>query len=208
MKKQILLFCFLFFAMIGFAENVNITGVVTSAEDGEPLIGASVQVKGNPSQGVATDIDGNYTISVPAGATLQYSFVGCKTQEKTVVKSGTYNMVLASDSHMLNEVVAIGYGVMKKSDLTGSVTSVDADKLKKTPASNLANALQGQAAGVTINSNSGQPGAAPEVRIRGVGTVNGASPIYVVDGVIVDDISFLSPNDIQSTEVLSKVSLY
>ena len=206
MKKQILLFCFLFFAMIGFAENVNITGVVTSAEDGEPLIGASVQVKGNPSQGVATDIDGNYTISVPAGATLQYSFVGCKTQERTVVKSGTYNIVLASDSHMLNEVVAIGYGVMKKSDLTGSVTSVDADKLKKTPASNLANALQGQAAGVTINSNSGQPGAAPEVRIRGVGTVNGASPIYVVDGVIVDDISFLSPNDIQSTEVLKDAS--
>ena len=107
---------------------------------------------------------------------------------------------------MLNEVVAIGYGVMKKSDLTGSVTSVDADKLKKTPASNLANALQGQAAGVTINSNSGQPGAAPEVRIRGVGTVNGASPIYVVDGVIVDDISFLSPNDIQSTEVLKDAS--
>ena len=89
MKKQILLFCFLFFAMIGFAENVNITGVVTSAEDGEPLIGASVQVKGNPSQGVATDIDGNYTISVPAGATLQYSFVGCKTQERILCLQAT-----------------------------------------------------------------------------------------------------------------------
>lgn len=82
MKKQILLFCFLFFAMIGFAENVNITGVVTSAEDGEPLIGASVQVKGNPSQGVATDIDGNYTISVPAGATLQYSLWAARPRKE------------------------------------------------------------------------------------------------------------------------------
>ena len=206
MKKQILLFCFLFFAAIGFAENVNITGVVTSSEDNEPLIGASVQVKGNATLGVATDFDGRYTISVPAGSTLQYSFVGCTTQEKKVSQSGTVNVVLASDSHMLNEVVAIGYGVMKKSDLTGSVATVSSDKLTKTPASNLANALQGQAAGVTINNNSGQPGAAPEVRIRGVGTVNGASPIYVVDGIIVDDISFLSPNDIESTEILKDAS--
>ena len=114
--------------------------------------------------------------------------------------------MLPSESHVLNEVVAIGYGVMKKSDLTGSVTTVAADKLTKTPAASLANALQGQAAGVTINSNSGQPGAAPEVRIRGVGTVNGASPIYVVDGIIVDDITFLSPNDIESTEILKDAS--
>ncbi|MDE7120089.1 MAG: SusC/RagA family TonB-linked outer membrane protein, partial [Muribaculaceae bacterium] len=109
-------------------------------------------------------------------------------------------------SNMLDEVVAIGYGTVKKSDLTGSVSSVASDKLQKTPSASLANALQGQAAGVTVNSLTGRPGASAEVRIRGVGTVNGASPIYVVDGVIVDDISFVSPADIESTEILKDAS--
>ena len=107
---------------------------------------------------------------------------------------------------MLEEVVAIGYGVMKKSDLTGSVASVKGDQLKKTPASGLDQALQGLAAGVTVTSNSGQPGAAAQVRIRGIGTVNDSSPIYVVDGVIVSDISYVSPNDIVSTEILKDAS--
>lgn len=206
MKKQILLFCFLFFALFTYAQDIKISGVVSSADDGEPLIGATVQVKGNPALGVATDVNGSYIISVPSGSVLQFSYVGHETAEKKADRAGAINIALASESHVLNEVVAIGYGVMKKSDLTGAVTTVDADKLTKTPAASLANALQGQAAGVTINSNSGQPGAAPEVRIRGVGTVNGASPIYVVDGVIVDDITFLSPNDIESTEILKDAS--
>lgn len=206
MKKQILFFCFLFLAAVAYAQDLKVTGVVTSAEDGYPLPGVPVQVKGNPSASVATDIDGNYTISVSRGQTLVFSYVGCETQEHKITSSTTLNVVLKAEANVLQEVVAIGYGTMKKSDLTGSVTTVAADKLQKTPAASLANALQGQAAGVTINSNSGQPGAAPEVRIRGVGTVNGASPIYVVDGVIVDDITFLSPNDIQSTEVLKDAS--
>lgn len=206
MRKQILLFCLLFSAALAYAQDVRISGVVTSADDGEPLIGATVAVKGNSAVGVATDFDGNYTITVPAGTTLQYTYVGHEAQERKVTKDATVNVMLSAESHVLNEVVAVGYGVMKKSDLTGAVTTVSADKLTKTPAASLANALQGQAAGVTINSNSGQPGAAPEVRIRGVGTVNGASPIYVVDGVIVDDITFLSPNDIESTEILKDAS--
>ena len=202
MKRVTLSICILLMAMIAYAQDINISGVVTSSDDGEPLIGASIQVKGKASVGTATDFDGNYNLTVPAGSVLQFSYVGHTTIEKKVDQSQTLNVVLPSESHVLNEVVAIGYGVMKKSDLTGSVTTVAADKLTKTPAASLANALQGQAAGVTINSNSGQPGAAPEVRIRGVGTVNGASPIYVVDGIIVDDITFLSPNDIESTEIL------
>ncbi len=204
--KQILTFVFLLFAIVGYSQTLKVTGVVTSAEDGMPLPGVPVQVKGNPSAGVATDIDGNYTVNVESGSTLVFSYVGCKSQEHKITKSMNLDVVLEAEANVLQEVVAVGYGTMKKSDLTGSVTSVAADKLKKTPAASLANALQGQAAGVTVNSNSGQPGAAPEVRIRGVGTVNGASPIYVVDGVIVDDITFLSPNDIESTEILKDAS--
>ncbi|MFZ4724736.1 MAG: SusC/RagA family TonB-linked outer membrane protein, partial [Paludibacter sp.] len=107
---------------------------------------------------------------------------------------------------MLDEVVAIGYGTMKKSDLTGAVTSIKSDALQKTPSAGLDQALQGRAAGVTVNANSGQPGAAAVIRIRGIGTVNGSGPIYVVDGMILDNISFLSPNDIESTEILKDAS--
>ena len=206
MKRQILFLTFLLFALTGFAQTMKVSGVVTSAEDGYPLPGVAVAVKENPSAGVATDLDGNYTVSVSKGQTLVFSYVGCQSQSIKVGDSATINVSLKSDANVLQEVVAIGYGTMKKSDLTGSVTTVAADKLQKTPAASLANALQGQAAGVTVNSNSGQPGAAPEVRIRGVGTVNGASPIYVVDGIIVDDITFLSPNDIESTEILKDAS--
>ncbi|MCC8037647.1 MAG: TonB-dependent receptor [Bacteroidales bacterium] len=132
--------------------------------------------------------------------------MGCEAQERKITAAGTVDVVLSSSSVMLNEVVAIGYGTMKKSDLTGSVTTVAADKLQKTPSPSLANALQGQAAGVTVNSLSGRPGASAEVRIRGVGTINNSAPIYVVDGVITDDIAFLSPSDIQSVEVLKDAS--
>ena len=204
--KQIFTVCLLMFALLGYSQTLKVAGTVTSEEDGYPLPGVPVAIKGNATSGVVTDIDGNYSISLEKGQTLVFSYVGCKTQEHTITKSATLNIVMAPDATVLQEVVAIGYGTMKKSDLTGSVTTVAADKLQKTPAASLANALQGQAAGVTINSNSGQPGAAPEVRIRGVGTVNGASPIYVVDGIIVDDITFLSPNDIESTEILKDAS--
>lgn len=207
MTKQILTIMLLVFASLqGLAQGLKVTGTVTSDEDGEPLIGVSVQVKENPANGVATDLDGNYSITVREGQTLRFTYVGCQPFESKITSGGTLDVVLKTEGTMLNEVVAIGYGTMKKSDLTGSVSSVAADNLKKTPAASLANALQGQAAGVTVNSLSGRPGAAAEVRIRGVGTTNGASPIYVVDGVITDDISFLSPNDIERTEILKDAS--
>ena len=206
MRKQILGMILTLSSMTVLAQNLNVTGVVVSEEDGEPLVGVSVQVKENPSNGVATDFDGKYSINVNKGQTLRFSYVGCEAQERRIETSGVVDVKLSSESNVLDEVVAIGYGTVKKSDLTGSVSSITADKLQKTPAANLANALQGQAAGVTVNSLSGRPGAAPEVRIRGVGTVNGASPIYVVDGVITDDITFLSPNDIERTEILKDAS--
>ena len=207
MKKVILALVFLLSVVVGAsAQSVKVTGVVTSSEDSEPLIGVSVQCKENPANGVATDIDGQYTITVSVGQTLRFSYVGCQTVEKKVSGAGQIDVVRKPEANMLKEVVAIGYGTMKKSDLTGSVASIGADKLAKTPSASLANALQGQAAGVTVNSLTGRPGAAAEVRIRGVGTVNGAAPIYVVDGVITDDISFLSPNDIEQTEILKDAS--
>lgn len=205
MKKQVLYILFLFLSLSAAAQQLTLTGVVTSADDGEPLFGATVQVMENPSNIVSTDLDGNYTININKGQRLRVSYIGCTAFEQRVEQGGTLDVAL-ENSNILEEVVAIGYGTVKKSDLTGAVTTISGDKLQSTPSASLANALQGQAAGVTVNSLSGRPGANAEVRIRGVGTVNNASPIYVVDGVITDDISFLSPNDIASTEILKDAS--
>lgn len=205
MKKQLFILCtFLFLSTIAFAQDIKVQGIVTSAEDGLPLPGATVLVKGT-TIGVSTDMDGNFSISAPTNSVLQFSYIGAKTQEKKA-KAGSMNVVLENDAMMLDEVVAVGYGTMKKSDLTGSVATVSGEQLKKTPAAGLDQALQGRAAGVTVNANSGQPGAGAEVRIRGIGTVNGADPIYVVDGVILGDITFLNPSDIESTEILKDAS--
>ena len=186
------------------AQSLIVTGKVTSAEDKLPLPGVSVLVKGT-YKGTSTDVDGSYSITVEKGQVLLFTSIGFIEQEIQAITS-KIDVSLETDAQMLDEVVAIGYGVMKKSDLTGSVASVKGDKLQKTPAAGLDQALQGVAAGVTVNSSSGQPGAAAEVRIRGIGTVNNSAPIYVVDGVIVDNINYLSPNDIISTEILKDAS--
>ena len=195
----------LVFALGAAAQNITVTGTVTGAEDGEPLIGASVNVKDGKGASV-TDVDGKYIITVDRNATLLFSYIGCNSVEQPVGGRSVINVALTPTTESLDELVVVGYGVVKKSDLTGSVSSVNGDKLAKTPAASLSNALQGQVAGVTVNSLTGRPGAGAEVRIRGVGSVNGSSPIYVVDGVIADDINFLSPNDIERIEVLKDAS--
>lgn len=198
----------LFFMVLALgmsARTITVTGTVIGAEDGEPLIGASVNVKGGKAASV-TDIDGKYIITVDHDATLLFSYIGCNSVEEAVGGRSVINVTLTPATESLDELVVVGYGVVKKSDLTGSVSSVNGDKLAKTPAASLSNALQGQVAGVTVNSLTGRPGAGAEVRIRGVGSVNGSSPIYVVDGVIADDINFLSPNDIERIEVLKDAS--
>lgn len=206
MRKNLLLLLLMSAVFPAVAQELlRVSGTVTSAEDGEPLIGATVRVLEEKAKITVTDVDGNYVINMKPGQTLGFSYVGYDPQNHKVSKSQTLDVAL-STANALDELVVIGYGTMKKSDLTGSVTSIDADNLKKTPASSLANALQGQAAGVTVNSLSGRPGAQAEVRIRGVGSVNSPNPIYVVDGVITDDISFLSPNDIENTEILKDAS--
>ena len=187
-------------------QNKTIGGTVISEEDDLPLIGVMVVVEGNNKQATITDFDGNYSIDAPSDGKLVFSYIGYTTQTVEIKGQSKIDVKMANDALMLDEVVAIGYGSIKKSDLTGAVSSIKADQLQKTPASGIDQALQGRAAGVTVNANSGQPGAAAEVRIRGIGTIGDSSPIYVVDGLIVADISFLSPNDIESTEILKDAS--
>lgn len=205
--RKLLILLTIFTLAIPCASALTVTGIVSDKADGEPLIGATVMIKEKPGTGTASDLEGNYRIEVNPGQTLVVSYIGYKSVEKKVTDGmSNVDFALESTAEMLQEVVAIGYGTVKKSDLTGSVSTIGGDKLTRTPASSLANALQGQAAGVTVNSLTGRPGASAEVRIRGVGTINGASPIYVVDGVITDDINFLSPNDIEHTEILKDAS--
>jgi TonB-linked SusC/RagA family outer membrane protein len=188
-----------------YAQNMlNVSGTVRDA-DGAPVVGASVVVKGT-TIGVSTSIDGAYSIQALADASLIFSFMGMITAEELVGGRSRIDVTLVEDAKELGEVVVVGYGVMKKSDLTGAVASVKADALQKTPASNLTQALQGRAAGVTVNASSGQPGTVATVRIRGTGTLNNSDPIYVVDGIIVGDISFLNANDVESTEILKDAS--
>ena len=207
MKKTLLLLLAFTFTALVSAQAWQVSGVVTSSDDGLPLTGVSVMVQGVSGVGTITDIDGKYSVKVPQGKSIVFSYIGYLPLTKQVNASTTINVILQANTKMLDEVVAIGYGTMKKSDLTGAVTSVGADKIKQIPVSGIDQALQGRAAGVTINASSGQPGASAQVRIRGIGSILSSSdPIYVVDGVILDNISFLSPGDISSTEILKDAS--
>ncbi len=203
-----LLFAILAILLIPYslhAQTLTVTGVVYAEGESDPVIGANVMVKGT-SNGTITDFDGNFSLQAKAGDILQFSYMGYKTQEVKATAS-PMRITLQSDNVMLQEVVAVGYGTMRKSDLTGAVTSVSADELVKAPVSGLDQALQGRAAGVTVTTNSGQPGEAATIRIRGIGSaIGGNDPLYVVDGVITSDISFLAPNDIQSMEILKDAS--
>jgi len=202
--KKLLLFCAVVFAAVAVHADV-ITGVVMAEGEPDPVIGANIMVKGT-TNGTITDFDGNFELQAGAGDILVVSYMGYKSQEVKALAS-PMRITLIPDNVMLEEVVAIGYGTMKKSDLTGAVTSVKAEDLLKSPAPSIDQALQGKAAGVTVTTGSGQPGEAASIRIRGIGSAMGGNdPLYVVDGVITSDIKFLSPNDIQSMEILKDAS--
>ncbi|MDY0344587.1 MAG: TonB-dependent receptor [Lentimicrobium sp.] len=207
MRKKIHLFILL--VALGLAASAQvrtITGTVTDAKDGTTIPGVNVLIKGT-TQGTTTDIDGHYELSVPAPSDIiQYSFIGYTTKEVTLGDQQLINVALEVESQLLDEFVVIGYGTVRKSDLTGSVSSVKAKDLVKITSMNPTQALQGKVTGVQITSPSGAPGSAPVVRVRGVGTFNNADPIYVVDGAITDNISFLSSADIASMEVLKDAS--
>ena len=182
------------------------TGTVKASDDPEPVIGANVVIQGT-TVGTITDFDGQFEIEAKSGDVLEFSYMGYQTQLVTLGANKNLTITLEPENTMLEEFVAVGYGTMKKSDLTGSVASVSADELVKAPVAGLDQALQGRAAGVTVTSSSGQPGQAATIRIRGIGSaLGGNDPLYVVDGVITSDISFLSTQDIQSMEILKDAS--
>ena len=198
-EKFLTLLLALFVSLAALAQNVSYSGTVLD-QQGEPIIGASVVEKGS-SNGSVTDLDGNFTVSVKPGATLVISYVGYATQ--TLPASQNMRVVLQEDAQVLSDVVVIGYGVQKKSVVTASIAKVSADDLANKAPVRVDNALKGLAAGVTVTSASGAPGAGSQIRVRGVGTINNSDPLYIVDGMPCETgIENLNPNDIESIEVL------
>ena len=211
---RLLLTALLLMAVIGVsAQSRTVTGTVTSAADGEPLIGATVMVKETKS-GTTTDLDGKYSIRIVTGQSLVISYIGY--EQKTVKYTGqpVINAELKPSAASLDEVIVVGYGTMKRSDITGSVVSVGADDIKKSVITSVDQALQGRAAGVQVTQNSGSPGGGISVSIRGVNSLNGNEPLYVIDGVAIDGqtngnssaLSTINPSDIVSLEVLKDAS--
>ena len=203
LKSLFLLVCLVLSGTTVFAQEKTVTGVVTDSFN-EPLIGASIVVQGT-TNGVITDLDGKYSIKVTPGATLQFSYVGMEKQSIKVGNQSIINVQLKDDSQMLAETVVIGYGSAKKRDLTGSITNIKGDEIANKPVANPLSALQGKVAGVQV-INSGRAGEDPEIRVRGTNSINGYKPLYVVDGLFNDNINFLSPQDIESMEILKDPS--
>ena len=213
MRKSILLFVLftltsiplLLFAQGGY----QVTGHIISAEDNQPMIGVSVLEKGT-TNGVITDMNGNYSITVTKSpATLQFSYVGMKTIDKQVTASTRINLTMENDAQMVEEVVVVAYGVRKKGTIAGSVSTVKAEKMEDVPAPSFDQALQGQAPGLMVLSDSGEPSKAATFRIRGTNSINsGKDPLFILDGVAISssDFNTISPNDIESISVLKDAS--
>ena len=199
----------LFLLMIGVSSYAQsqelITGTVTSETDGMPLPGVNVIIQGT-SNGAVTDMDGNYSIEVNENDVLVFSFIGFKQQEIAVGTQTEINVALSEDLNALDDVVVVGYGTQRREDLTGSVAVIKAEEAQKVSNSDVSGLLQGRSSGVTVTSG-GEPGAAPNVRIRGVATFGDSQPLYIVDGVPVGtSIRDFSPNDIESIQVLKDAS--
>lgn len=187
-------------------QGVSVTGKVTSGDDGESLPGVNIMEKGT-SNGVVTDLDGSYNINVSPGATLIFSSVGYVTEEIAVGNQTIINLILTPDITQLEELVVIGYGTAKRSDLTGSVVSVTGDDLRQVPVATVNETLTGRMAGVQVTTTEGSPDADVRIRVRGGGSLTqDASPLYIVDGFPVSSISDISPSDIQSIDVLKDAS--
>jgi TonB-linked SusC/RagA family outer membrane protein len=205
MKQTIFALLFFLGSLAVYAQELNVKGVVTSADDGLPVPGATVVVKGKTT-GIITNLDGGYSLKVPGNATLIFSFVGLKSQEVPVNNRTIINVALASAVESIDEVVVVGYGTQKKSVVTGAISSVKAKDLEKVSPGRIDNALQGRVSGVTVAANSGQPGSSSTIRVRGITTFGdgGNNPLWVIDGVVVDagGIGYLNQSDIESIEVL------
>lgn len=205
LKSRKILFALMamLFSFSAFAQQLTVTGQVLDAQK-EPLIGVSVLEKGT-SNGTITDLDGNFTLNVSPDGMLVFSYVGYKTQE--LKASRQMQITLEEDSEVLDEVVVIGYGSVKRRDVTTAISSVSTKDLDQRPIISAGQAIQGKAAGVSVIQPNGQPGAEMSIRVRGTTSMNGSNdPLYVVDGVPVDNINFLVPNDIADMQILKDAS--
>ncbi|WP_330443337.1 SusC/RagA family TonB-linked outer membrane protein [Flavobacterium sp. C4GT6] len=204
--RLLLVLALVFSTHLCWSQDMNVSGKVTSGDDGMGIPGALVAVKGTTNS-VATDIDGNYTISAPLNAVLQFSFIGYQSQEVTVT-GNTVNVVLQEEAQELNEVVIVGYGAQRKEAVTGSVVSIKGDAIREVPAPNITQALQGRLAGVEINQTSSQPGASMQIRIRGARSLTASNnPLIVLDGIpFPGSLTDISTDDIKSIDVLKDAS--
>ena len=206
LKAFLLLGILFLLTSVSYAQVRTVTGTISASDTKETLPGATVLIKGTTT-GTVTDINGKYTLKVPEGKiVLVFSFIGYATQEVELGVQNIVDVVLGLEKTTLPEVVVVGYGTLRKNDLTGSVSTIKTDELTKITALNPMESLSGKVAGVQIMQSDGTPGEAPIVLIRGIGTIGDASPIYVVDGVILNDISFLNSSDIESMSVLKDAS--
>ena len=209
MKNTRTMLLFLLVTMISLgvsAQNVTVKGTVKD-KAGETVIGASVVQKGNTGNGTITDIDGNYSLNVPSNSTLIFSYVGMTTQEIAVKGQKTIDVILADDAQALEEVVVIGYGAVKRKDLTGSVATVNSEVLAAVPVASATEALTGKMAGVQITTTEGSPDAEMKIRVRGGGSITGDNtPLFIVDGFPVESISDIPASDIEDITVLKDAS--
>ncbi|WPU94865.1 TonB-dependent receptor [Mucilaginibacter sabulilitoris] len=206
----------LFFSFTGYAQTVNITGKITSADDSQPISGASIKIKGTSISAVS-GLDGNYSIIAEPGKTLVFSFLGYAPREATVKQAGAINIRLNATSSNLNEVVVIGYAKIQRKDATGAISSISGNELRKTQPATFDQALQGKVPGVVVQQVSGQPGGGVSIQIRGVSSISGTnSPLYVIDGIIIppvndpgngsNPLNAINPAEIESIDVLKDAS--
>ncbi|MCW5923622.1 MAG: TonB-dependent receptor [Saprospiraceae bacterium] len=209
LKKRRAALPLLLFGLLSFQTTfaqVRVTGRVTDASNGEALIGTTVREK-DANAGTTTDFDGNFGFEVSsADATLVFEYTGFLLKEVPLNGKTYIEVAMGEDVSLLGEIVVVGYGTQRKSDLTGAVGTVKAKDIERIPSASVDQALQGKIAGVYVTPASGQPGAAAIIRIRGTGTLNNANPLFVVDGMLLDDISFVNPQDVESVEVLKDAS--
>ena len=203
-RRLLLVQMFFLISLFTYSQNKNLKGMVID-ELGDPVIGANIMQKGT-TNGTTTNFDGEFELSLPENCILNISFIGYIPQSVNYTGQSTLRIILKEDAKNLDEVVVVGYGVMRKSDLTGSVAKIDVNEIKKVSTVDAAQAMQGRLAGVNVISNSGNPGAGTTIRVRGVGTINNSDPLYVVDGFPSSDISHIAPTDIESMEVLKDAS--
>ena len=200
MKSLAILALSLFAAVAAFAQNVTVTGRVVD-ELGEPMIAAGVVQQGT-TNGTTTDLDGQFRLVVPRGATVIFSTIGYLQEERVIDQDMTLEIKMTPDTQMIEETVVVGYGVQKKSDVTGSISQVKSEDIQNRTITSPESALQGKTAGVQVFTNSARPGAAPSIQVRGISSNGSSNPLYVVDGRRTNSISGIDPNDIESMEVL------